>query len=122
MVVRVPEYVRAYPQPTGLWQVSVAGGTQPRWAPSGREIFYWSGDSLVSVDVVTTPTFSTGARRAILTRLYHGDPNRAQYDVHPDGQRFVVIRVGLERSNVILTLNWFDELRRRAESAQGGRD
>ena len=33
-------YVRPFPGPGGPWQVSTAGGSQPRWRPDGKELFY----------------------------------------------------------------------------------
>ena len=107
-------YVRAFPEATGRWQVSAAGGQEPRWSPRGNELFYRNDDTLVSVTVSTRPTFSVGARRAVLTEPYIGDPNHAYYDVHPDNQRFIMVKGGLERSSMIVTINFFDELRRRA--------
>jgi hypothetical protein len=35
----------------------------------------------------------------------------AVYDVHPSGERFVMVRRGSEGSDVIVVLNWFDQLR-----------
>jgi len=116
-------YVRAYPNPAGRWQVSVAGGLEPRWAPGGGELFYRNGDSVIAVAVSSRPTFSMGSRRTLFVRSYSSDPNHAQYDPHPDNRRFVMFRSGLERSTVILTLHWFDELRARmlAGRAQAAR-
>ncbi|MSO62968.1 MAG: hypothetical protein EXQ50_12910 [Acidobacteria bacterium] len=37
------------------WQVSVDGGTMPRWHPNGRELLYWRGRQLMSVPVTTGP-------------------------------------------------------------------
>ena len=33
-------YIRPFPGPGGPWQVTTAGGTQPRWSPDGKELFY----------------------------------------------------------------------------------
>jgi Tol biopolymer transport system component len=37
-------YVRGFPETGGKWQVSVAGGAQPRWRRDGREPDGWPGD------------------------------------------------------------------------------
>src|SRR5437588_12977410 len=37
-------YVDAFPQPRGRIQISTAGGSQPQWGESGRELFYVSSD------------------------------------------------------------------------------
>jgi Tol biopolymer transport system component len=107
-------YVRAFPEPSGVWQVSAGGGTEPRWAPGGRELFYRVNDSLVSVAVTTQPTFSVGARRTLWARPYVTGVNHAGYDVHPDGERFVMVKSLTERPTLIVSLNFFDELRRRS--------
>ena len=41
----------------------------------------------------------------------------AEYDVHPYGERFIMIKQGEPRINVIL--NWFEELKQRVPT--GGR-
>ena len=33
-------YIRPFPEPGGPWQVTTAGGSQPRWRPDGKELFY----------------------------------------------------------------------------------
>ncbi|MDX1740919.1 MAG: hypothetical protein R3178_06480, partial [Rhodothermales bacterium] len=54
-------YVEPFP-PTGeRWQVSVAGGEEPRWTEDGARLFYRVGDNLMSVDIEYSsgiPTFS----------------------------------------------------------------
>jgi serine/threonine-protein kinase len=110
-------YVRAFPEPSGRWQVSTGGGTEPRWARSGREMFYRSGDSLVSVAVTTGATFSVGARQVLFVRPYAGNTSTVNYDVHPDGQRFVMVAGGSAQPGLVVALHWFDELRRRTVSA-----
>jgi eukaryotic-like serine/threonine-protein kinase len=34
-------YVRPFPSSAGEWQISTAGGTEPRWNRNGRELFYY---------------------------------------------------------------------------------
>jgi Tol biopolymer transport system component len=38
-------YIRTFPQAGGTWQVSVWGGSQPRWRRDGRELFYVAPDN-----------------------------------------------------------------------------
>src|SRR5262249_24943837 len=33
-------YVQPYPGPGGKWQISMEGGFEPVWNPSGRELFF----------------------------------------------------------------------------------
>ncbi|HEU5310419.1 MAG TPA: hypothetical protein VFV24_03100, partial [Candidatus Eisenbacteria bacterium] len=84
-------YVRPRSGSGGKYQVSVQGGSDARWSRNGKELFFLSlsGDLMV-VDVTTTPSFRTGVPR----RLFQAEPPRGmegpQYDVTPDGQRFLV--------------------------------
>src|SRR5205823_3618722 len=36
--------VQPFPQPTGKWQVSLHGGTQPRWRADGKELYFIGAD------------------------------------------------------------------------------
>ncbi len=90
-------YVRPYPGPGQKIKVSNEGGWIPCWGPSGRQIYYVSGNRILSshklmvVDVETTSTFSAGIPRLIMDCLGYGliaSPVRG-YDIHPDGKRFI---------------------------------
>ena len=89
-------YVRAFPEGGGRWQVSVAGGTEPRWRADGAELFYRNADTLFAVQVRTHPEFAAGQRTPLFTGNYVTGPRHANYDVSPDGQRFVFVTGGRE--------------------------
>ena len=82
-------YVRPFPEGEGQWQVSAQGGRHsPRWSSDGKELFYVEADTLMAVEVSTSPSFTTGAT----TRLFRHPNlwgNEQRYDVSADGQRFV---------------------------------
>jgi serine/threonine-protein kinase len=42
-------YVRAFPDKGSRWLISNGGGTMPRWARNGRELFYRTEDSRIMV-------------------------------------------------------------------------
>jgi serine/threonine-protein kinase len=50
---RLEVYIRPFPTGAGRWQVSDAGGGLPRWAGTGRELFYRVDDGIMvaSIDV-----------------------------------------------------------------------
>ena len=49
-------YVEPNPPRGGRYQISVSGGTHPRWRPDGKEIFYLSPDgTLMAVDIDPLP-------------------------------------------------------------------
>lgn len=111
-------YVRAFPNPGPAWPVSVGGGREPRWVPSGRELFYRNDDGLVAAAVGASSSFRVRRREVLFDDdAYALSGTSAAYDVHPDGRRFLMIRRGSEKLQVVVVLNWFDQL--RAASARG---
>ena len=100
-------------------QISVDGGRNPVWAHSGRELFYRNGNNeMVVVQVRGDPTFSAGQQDVLLSMAdYLPGAGHPMYDVSPDDQRFVMLRVGESggaASELILVENWAQELRGRA--------
>jgi serine/threonine-protein kinase len=114
-------YVQPYPGPGGKWQISTDGGNEPQWSRSGRELFYRSGNKMMAVDIATQSGFAAGKPR----QLFEGDYRvtstgwaRPNYDVSPDGQRFLMLKA-VEREQAPVTqinvvLNWSEELKRLA--------
>jgi Tol biopolymer transport system component len=111
---RFEVYVRPYPGPGGRWQVSLDGGTEPVWSPTGREIFYRNGDQMMAATVTTTGAFEVGARTQLFEGSYHVTNQQITgYDVSRDGRTFVMLQTVQGTSQtVFVTLNWFDQLRR----------
>ena len=105
-------YVRTFPGAQGKWRISPDGGNSPRWRRDGKELFYVQQITLMAVPVTATPAFSTGtpvplfARRAIATGLL-------EYDVAPDGKRFVVREGPVDKRPLAIHVvnNWFEEFR-----------
>ncbi len=104
-------YVRAYPQPGARTQISVEGGTEPRWAPGSRELIYRRGAAFVSVSVRGTSTLETGSRRILFQGRDQTNLNHTAYDIHPNGQRFVMFKSASELSELVIVLNWLKELK-----------
>jgi Tol biopolymer transport system component len=87
--------------------VSTGGGISPRWRADGRELFYLTGAGVVmSVPLGADPGRSPGVPRLLFTldRPVH----TGEYDVSPDGQRFVFNHVvdDVTRSPIMVVLNW----------------
>jgi len=105
-------YLAPFPSMSSRRLISRNGGTEPRWAHSGRELFYKSGDQLMVVEM-TGPTLTPGTPRPLFSLAgYRAARNRQQYDVASDDSRFVMIReVGARAdAEVIYVENWFEEL------------
>jgi len=113
-------YVRPFPDidTGGRWQVSTSGGTQPLWARDGQELFYRSGGAVIAVPVQTDPNFTVGNPQVLFEGDYHLAPGGPNYDVSPDGERFLMIRGVEGTSQLTVVLNWFSELERLAPVAE----
>jgi serine/threonine-protein kinase len=115
---RFEVYVQPYPGPGGKWQISTGGGTEPVWNPNGRELFYRSGAKMMAVDIATQPGFSAGKPRVLFEGQYQPTPATfPNYDVSPDGQRFLMLKASESAetapTQINVVLNWFEELKRR---------
>jgi len=112
-------YVQPYPGPGGKWQISTDGGNEPLWNHNGRELFYRDGDKMMAVDVSTQSGFAAGKPRQLFEGPYlknivaYARPN---YDVSPDGQRFLMIKPVEQQqaapTQINVVLNWTEELKR----------
>jgi Tol biopolymer transport system component len=110
-------YVVPYPDSGGRSQVSTGGGTQPRWAHSGREVFYRLGDKLMAVDIQTSPSFRADTPKVLFEKPY------PEFDVARDDSRFLMLKPipgqpGQQTSELHVIVNWFEELRRRAPTGK----
>jgi hypothetical protein len=110
-------YVRPFPGPDRRWQVSAKGGTQPLWNANGKEIFYRVGNKMMVVEVALGVDVTLSEPRQLFEQPYvFQNISVANYDVSPDGQRFVMVKddAGSGRLNVVL--NWTEELKRLAQT------
>ena len=107
----------------GATRVSVDGGTEPLWAPSGAELFYRKGDAAVAVSLETGSSLSIGAP----TTLFEGRfiatdrlDNKASWDIHPDGERFLMVQSvdGERPAELQFIVNWHHALDTRAPTGQ----
>jgi serine/threonine-protein kinase len=116
-------YVRPFPGPGGIWQISTGSGTLPVWSPHGRELFYESRDNRIMVADYTArrESFDAGRPRLWSSRQIWNTIFSPNLDLSPDGKRFVVfpgpgpnIRAPQAGPvHVTFLLNFFDEVRRR---------
>ncbi len=112
-------YIRRFPDAGGLRRVSVNGGSQPRWRTDGEELFYVEGDTLMAVPVSTSPELTVGTPKPLFSSpgLLLNGARVLNYDVTPDGQRFVVwerIEAKEEaQQSIRVVQNWFAEFKDR---------
>jgi Tol biopolymer transport system component len=120
---RFEVYVQPYPGPSGKWQISTEGGSEPVWNPKGRELFYRAGNKVMAVDIATQPVFAAGKPRMLFEGEYNPGPVPIpNYDVSSDGQRFLMVKPSeKERSastQINVVLNWFEELKQKVPTGK----
>jgi serine/threonine protein kinase len=120
---RYETYVQPYPGPGGKWQISTDGGAEPVWNPTGRELFYRSGDKMMAVDIVTQPGFSAGKPRMLFEGSYEvSAASTPSYDVSTDGQRFLMLKpveqTQAAPTQINVVLNWFEELKQKVPTGK----
>ena len=90
----------------GKWQISKAGGINPRWRGDGKELFYTTQDGRVmAVEVTANPSFQAG----IPQPLFNVAPNASNLQVTPDGKRFLIAAPPQQTSveiPITVLLNW----------------
>ncbi|HYK41271.1 MAG TPA: protein kinase [Thermoanaerobaculia bacterium] len=110
---RAEVYVQTFPDPGGKWQISTAGGYEPRWRSDGRELYYRGDDQkLMAVGIETSPKFTAGVPKALFQSRFETSITRNRYLPSPDGSRFLAVGT-LSRESITPTtvaLNWFAEL------------
>lgn len=114
---RMQVYVVKYPEGTGRTQMSLDGGTEPRWALSGKEIFYRNGSQFFAVEL--GPSFRIVTRKMLFRtdqRIFGASEVPARsYAVMPDGQSFVFIdtsKTAPPVTELCVVQNWYEELKR----------
>jgi serine/threonine-protein kinase len=110
-------FVTAWPM-KGKWPVSTEGGREPVWALDGKTIYYRDGKSLVAVPVETEGGFIVGRPKDLFDDVYVPHLEIRNYDIHPDGKRFLMIKEveGQEQAPITelhVVENWFEELKHR---------
>jgi hypothetical protein len=108
--------------------VSSDGGTDPVWKRAGDELFYRNGDSMMAVSISAGPSLTNGRPHELWKGHYsHGMSSScgpagltsSNYDVTPDGGRFLMIKDEDQDSatsrQLVVVLGWTDELNRQSK-------
>jgi DNA-binding SARP family transcriptional activator len=104
-------YVRSFPTPGAPLRVSQHGGHEAQWARNGRELFYRSAEGMVAVTLASTPEAKVLRRDVLFDDApFFAISDGVAYDIHPDGQRFLMIRRGSQIRELVVVVNLFDQL------------
>ena len=108
---RYEVYVTGFPIPGPRVRVSVDGGTEPVWGKQGSELFYRKESQLVSARYEGNSSFRVLNREVVFEAPYMPWPFHSNYDVHPDGNRFVFVKTtNAAIARMVVVLNWADEV------------
>jgi serine/threonine-protein kinase len=121
---RFEVYVRPYPAvESGRWQVSTRGGTSPRWSPDGSELFFVSAQGLFVMPLKPGAAFVTEPPRLLFEVKPFGGRLGADFEIAPDGRRFMFILDGppaaaATPAHLVFVQHWVEELRARLAEAR----
>jgi serine/threonine-protein kinase len=113
---RFEVYVQSVSGSGEKYRISIDGGTEPVWARSGRELYFRNGEQLMVVEVSSKSTFGTIRPRLLFGGTFARGEGFTNYDVFPDGKRFVMLNTGEQEraaTEITVMLNWFEELKAR---------
>jgi Tol biopolymer transport system component len=123
-------WLRTFPEPTGKWRVSNGFGVDPRWAPDGSGVYFWTRtDSGSPWRLQFAPIEREPSIRVAPSREVIAPPGASEndWDVHPDGDRYLITVPAAQASagsggdggedspRHLVVLNWFEELNARLE-------
>jgi hypothetical protein len=96
-------------------QVSIDGGTEPVWGPSGRELFFRAGPKMMVVGLVFDGTSVRIGRPQMVFEGDYVEWGTGNYDITSDGRQFVMVRAtDVNPRTLSVRLNWRTELERLA--------
>lgn len=105
---RLEVYVEPFPATGARWQVSTEGGAEPHWSKDPLELFYLSADGRIMAVSNGPGRWQAVKPRSLFRVSVHEIAGAVDYDVSPDGTRFIVNTVISEAVvhplNVVL--NW----------------
>ena len=107
-------YVRPFPGPGDTLRVSADGGSMPVWSRDGKELFFIAPDRRLmraGIQLGPEPTIEV-PESLFITAVKYTTDMPAQYDVSPDGRRFLINTLLEEDAaqSITLIVNWFKKL------------
>jgi hypothetical protein len=111
-------YVRSIDGAATRFPVSSGGGMEPRWAPDGKHLYYRANRTIMSATISTTPSFTVIATDTLFSDIYATDPFHTNWDISPDGTRFVMLQPVDNSQQAVVVLNFAKEVRDKMAAAK----
>ena len=102
-------YIQPYPGPGRKTRISAGGGREPLWSRDGKTVYFRGQGRVMSAEVRTSPVVDPSTPRILFTDIYlseHRDDRN--YDVSPDGRRFLMLKPArpFPPAELSVVLNW----------------
>jgi Tol biopolymer transport system component len=107
-------YVQAVTGEGARPRISTNGGWSPLWSPDGETLYYVSLDgTLIGAALQTDPEVRVTERAELFDGVTDLQSSNVNYDVHPDGEGFLIIDQGGGASgrNIVWILDWLEIVR-----------
>jgi Tol biopolymer transport system component len=120
---RFEVYVRPFAGSGGPWRISTGGGIDPIWSRARPELLFTGPDGRIMAASYNAGDDSLRADkpRPWSSQRVSRRPRLRSIDVDPDGNHIVAATLpdeGTNRREVVLVLNFFDEMRRIAPASK----
>jgi hypothetical protein len=100
-----------YPDNRGV-PISGIGALGPRWAPDGRSIYFVEGSELVEVPLDSDGDAMPEQRRTIFRFGIPHNSVTPPFDIHPDGDRIVVVdAIPAPAPEIMVITDWVESVR-----------
>jgi len=112
-------FIVPFPSGNGIWQASVDNGHWPRWRRDGKELYFVTTRNVITAVEIREKADSLEVGQPVplfpfrpALRTYR--IGMINYDVSPDGQRFLLNAAADENTRPLtLVVNWTAELEKK---------
>jgi eukaryotic-like serine/threonine-protein kinase len=88
---RYEVWIEPFPRTDERYQVTRGGGSHPLWAPDGRSLYFDRDHQMFRLAVNTTDLSSSVEPTALPIKGFAQAEYRRQFDLMPDGRRFLLL-------------------------------
>ena len=100
-------YVRSVADARRVHSISTGGGAEPVWGTNAQELFYRNQDGMMIAAFDGTATRASQTRLLFKGEFAGGTIDSSNYDVMPDGQRFIMVqRQSHAPTTLHVLMNW----------------